>query len=867
MEGRPRRRNRRAGSEALTLACSVCLVLLFQLAGSMFSSPPARAADGLAPGVPVPAWAKKARWIHFDPAEPARDSTARRSAPAAGARMSPAKNTLTYRGGSVEVEPKLVLIFWGAGWGSARGVQLRDELEAMSDGLAGSGYQSLLGQYSGFAGPISAPPLDAPSVEVYDDPKALPADLTLDDFRVEARAVMRSQYGEIAGNRIFAVLPEPGASYPSGQFSATTCGWHSPIENQRNGTLEVGSYAAIIDTGGKFGCNSSKTLSHEYAESITDPNGSGWKAGEEEVADLCNSLTSEYMADGAHVNALWDDSKGACEVEDSSPGRVPIGPYVEDAYAGSAEITTESEKLESSLEPCGLEAHYRFEYGTTTAYGQRTGEATIPASWGQVEVQADLTGLQHSVGYDWRVAISTANGTVYGPNHKFTIPYYVEVRTEEPWWIEGTGAELRGAVEPAGDEATYYFEYGTTNAYGSKTAEASAGSGVGAVPVGAAVSGLQPETLYHFRLVASSSRGTSASEDRTFWTAGKPEAVTAAASEVGYTHATLHAAIAAKYSPTHFYFEYGDSEAYGHKTPEYFSGERNEPVEEHEAISGLSPDTTYHFRVVASNAYGATYGADQTFTTAEEPLVETGPPEAVLYNGATLTGSVSPRATDTKYYFEYGQSEQYGARTSPTDAGSGTEPVTAARSVNDLVEETHYHYRIVAVTAYGTTFGPDRIFSTSAQPSVPSGTGSGAGTTETLTQPLGQPPVSSPPPPPPAKPSARSPAAVSLVLTRFGGSLSVAFTLTSRVARLEATATVPAAQLGAGGRAPQVPVVGRVVRAGIAAGRSRLLLALDARGRSALRRRRRLTVTVTLAVVAPNHTRQTTKRTFVLHDG
>src|SRR3982074_2246722 len=40
------------------------------------------------------------------------------------------------------------------------------------------------------------------------------------------------------------------------------------------------------------------------------------------------------------------------------------------------------------------------------------------------------------------------------------------------------------------------------------------------------------------------------------------------------------------------------------------------PVEVSAPISGLSPHTIYHYRIVASNAGGSSVGADQTFTTA-----------------------------------------------------------------------------------------------------------------------------------------------------------------------------------------------------------------------------------------------------------
>lgn len=80
------------------------------------------------------------------------------------------------------------------------------------------------------------------------------------------------------------------------------------------------------------------------------------------------------------------------------------------------------------------------------------------------------------------------------------------------------GATLSAFVDPSGSETTYHFEYGTDATYGRSTPDGSAGSGVGAGLVEATVDGLQPETTYHYRLVATNAHGTQEGADRTFTT-------------------------------------------------------------------------------------------------------------------------------------------------------------------------------------------------------------------------------------------------------------------------------------------------------------------------------------------------------------
>jgi hypothetical protein len=80
------------------------------------------------------------------------------------------------------------------------------------------------------------------------------------------------------------------------------------------------------------------------------------------------------------------------------------------------------------------------------------------------------------------------------------------------------GSTVHGTVDPNARSTTYHFEYGTTNAYGSSTAEGSLTAGVDAVAVSAVLDGLAPGTTYHVRLVATNADGTNASADATFTT-------------------------------------------------------------------------------------------------------------------------------------------------------------------------------------------------------------------------------------------------------------------------------------------------------------------------------------------------------------
>jgi hypothetical protein len=83
-------------------------------------------------------------------------------------------------------------------------------------------------------------------------------------------------------------------------------------------------------------------------------------------------------------------------------------------------------------------------------------------------------------------------------------------------------ATLTGSTNPEGSGTSFYFQYGPTRAYGGQSAIGSAGAGSKAVDVSVPLSGLQPLTIYHYRLVAVNGDGTTLGADRTFQTTKVP---------------------------------------------------------------------------------------------------------------------------------------------------------------------------------------------------------------------------------------------------------------------------------------------------------------------------------------------------------
>jgi phosphodiesterase/alkaline phosphatase D-like protein len=187
--------------------------------------------------------------------------------------------------------------------------------------------------------------------------------------------------------------------------------------------------------------------------------------------------------------------------------------------------------------------------------------------------------------------------------------------------VTPTTATVSSMINPRSAPTVFHFQYGTTSAYGLETsAGASIGSDETEHLAEETLTGLQPATTYHFRAVAVNFNGVASGLDQTFTTPSAPSIVGSSADSVTATTALIGASIHPGFRPTTFHVEFGRSASYGASTLESASiGSDNALHAVSATIVGLAEGTTYHYRVVASNAIGMTQGADGSFTTATIP--------------------------------------------------------------------------------------------------------------------------------------------------------------------------------------------------------------------------------------------------------
>ena len=221
-----------------------------------------------------------------------------------------------------------------------------------------------------------------------------------------------------------------------------------------------------------------------------------------------------YVSNAAAAN-VW-----VLPVPPAGPLVVPDGELAQPGLRGAA-------KFEASVNPEGNATEVKFEYVEEARFQSEgfAGASSTPASaigagFEEQHAEASLPAkaLAPGVSYRWRVVASdTAAHTTYGEAQSFTELPSVDV--EGPWAanVASTSATLAARVDPLSSSTDYRLEWGTSTAYGH-VLSGSAGEGSGYVAIADHLQELEPDTVYHYRLVTSSEFGAVEGADHEFRT-------------------------------------------------------------------------------------------------------------------------------------------------------------------------------------------------------------------------------------------------------------------------------------------------------------------------------------------------------------
>ncbi len=307
----------------------------------------------------------------------------------------------------------------------------------------------------------------------------------------------------------------------------------------------------------------------------------------------------------------------------------PEAPLVETNE--SVSVSNSTAVVSGQVTPNGAAATYWFDYGETTAFGDRTAKQAIGSGYARLPTPAYIAGLRANTKYYFRLSaenrFATVNGAMFSFMTNSNPPPHVSApttRTSAATGVSRTTANINGQVNPNGNAASYWFEYGKDTSLGSVTAFQSAGDGVGTLPASVSLSDLDPLTKYYFRLNAQNQYGTVNGAVLNFTTSGppapgRPSVETNSATNITASSSVLVGRINPNGDETGYWFEYDIDPLLSTPSLPVTAKQVLAPgagtTTVTAKITGLNTKIKYYYRIVAKNKYDIVTGSIMSLQT------------------------------------------------------------------------------------------------------------------------------------------------------------------------------------------------------------------------------------------------------------
>ncbi len=356
------------------------------------------------------------------------------------------------------------------------------------------------------------------------------------------------------------------------------------------------------------------------------------------VPNSANGVGLDESSGRVYVSNFGGPSEATYKVRIYGPP-VPVAPPTATIDTPSA-VTYKSAHFTGTVNPGGsgegYETTYRFQCTPSCPGLQATRQ--LPADGADHEVSDDASELTPETIYEVKLIATNGNGNQSvedttsfetAPKPPLTAPEVMIAPVSE---IGPESAHLSGTVDPMGtgegQATTYRFEYSSDGVKWIALPDQGPIEGTGPQAVSTELEGLVPNTTYSVRLHASNDGGedTSDGPNPSFGTAAAgPQVEISPATNVLPSSAQLNGRIDPRNSQTTYYFQWGTGDCASGScasipaSQDADAGSGAGFVSVHAQLQGLSPTTTYHYRLLAESPAGKASSGDASFTTEANP--------------------------------------------------------------------------------------------------------------------------------------------------------------------------------------------------------------------------------------------------------
>jgi len=276
--------------------------------------------------------------------------------------------------------------------------------------------------------------------------------------------------------------------------------------------------------------------------------------------------------------------------------------------------------------------------------------------------------------------------------------------------VTTTTATLNGTVNPNFGSTSVTFQYGTTIAYGSSQVAAQSPLPIGSSPVAvsAAITGLSPNQLYHFRDSATNSAGGNVGSDATFTT--PPNVPTAnAATSITATGFSANWTAGAGGADS-YQLDVATDVGFSSFVPGF---QNKSEAGLTDAVTGLTAGNTYYYRVRAVGVGGTTANSNTTTVLTLPPAPTTTAASGVSATSFTANWTASTSATS--YLLDVATDVGFSSFVSGYNAKA---EAGLSDAVTGLTANHTYYYRVRAVNGTGTSDNSNTTNVTTTCPTI-----------------------------------------------------------------------------------------------------------------------------------------------------